>query len=311
MFVSPYESDQKSESSKMKCANCGGSGHIYKNCNHPITSYGIVCFQLRYDSQNNLIPKYLMVQRKDSLSYVEFMRGKYNIDQKSYLMRLISNMTKIERDNLMNMTFDELWKALWLTEDSKGFIREYNDAKNKFEMLRKGCIMKNNNNDMFYFDIKYIVENTICNLTEPEWGFPKGRKNMNEHDMSTALRECREESGVDPSNIYIINNMKPFEEIFSGTNKIRYRHVYYLGYCAKAKKKLFNPYNKQQAKEIKDVNWFSFEKALSNIRDHNIERKELLKRINSLILKNIPNNVINSNNDYKGFNKTYTRAGFL
>ena len=311
MMVSPCESDQKSESSKMKCVNCGGSGHIYRNCNHPITSYGIICFQLRYDSQNNLIPKYLMVQRKDSLSFVEFMRGKYNIDQKSYLMRLISNMTKFERENLLNMTFDELWKALWLTEDSKGFIREYNDAKSKFEMLRKGCIMKNNKNDMFYFDIKYIVDNTDCNLTEPEWGFPKGRKNMNEHDMSTALRECREESGVDPSNIYIINNMKPFEEIFSGTNLVRYRHVYYLGYCAKAKKKLFNPFNKQQAKEIKDVNWFSFEKALLNIRDHNIERKELLKRINSLILKNIPNNVINSNNDYQGFNKAYSRTGFL
>lgn len=303
-MVSPCGSDQ---SKHLKCGNCGGSGHIYKNCNHPITSYGIICFQLRLDQNNLLIPKFLMVQRKDSLSFVEFMRGKYTIDQKTYLMRLVSNMTKTERDNLVNKTFDELWKALWLTEDSKGYIREYTDAKNKFEMLRKGCIMKTNNNVMFYFDTKYIVDNTTCNLLEPEWGFPKGRKNMNEHDMNTALRECREESGVDPNNIYIMNNMKPFEEIFSGTNRVRYRHVYYLGYCSKAKKKLFNPFNKQQAKEIKDVDWFPFEKALSNIREHNIERRELLKRINCLIIKNITN----SNNDYQGVDETHSRTRFL
>ena len=58
------------------CANCGCIGHVYKSCNHPVISYGIICYTLFYDMEANIVyPKYLMVQRKDSLSYVEFIRG--------------------------------------------------------------------------------------------------------------------------------------------------------------------------------------------------------------------------------------------
>lgn len=272
---------------KMQCANCGGQGHVYKNCNHPVTSYGMICFQLVYDRYGTMVPKYLMVQRKDSLSFVEFIRGKYKIDQKTYLMRLISNMTPSERERIRNKTFDELWKELWLTDNTKCFMREFNEAKILFDTLKKGCIMKNEDNEIFYFDIDYILDNTSSNLSEPEWGFPKGRRNINEHDLYTALRECKEESGMDPRCIHVVENIKPFEEIFSGTNKVRYRHVYYLGYCPKAKKTLFNPGNKQQSREIKDVKWFSFENAYKHIRQHNVERKELLKRVHNLILKKI------------------------
>ena len=271
---------------KIQCANCGGQGHVYKNCNHPITSYGIVCFQLTCDKKGYTVPKYLMVQRKDSLSFVEFIRGKYTIEQKAYLMRLISNMTPSERERLRTKTFEDLWKELWLSEDARCFMREFHDAKGRFEMLKKGCIMKNENNELFYFDIDYILNNTTSSLSEPEWGFPKGRRNINEHDLITAMRECKEESGIDPRNVHVINNLKPFEEIFSGTNKVRYRHVYYLGYCSKPKKNLFNPGNKQQSREIKDVKWFTYDNAMKHIRPHNVERRELLKRIHNIIMKN-------------------------
>ena len=58
---------------KLQCLNCGHYGHAIKTCNYPITSYGILC----YFVQNNNI-KYLMIQRKDSLCYIEFLRGKYS-----------------------------------------------------------------------------------------------------------------------------------------------------------------------------------------------------------------------------------------
>jgi len=282
-LVSQSDDSQKC----MQCANCGGFGHIYKNCNHPISSYGVIAFQVNYDRFMNMVPRYLMVQRKDSLSFVEFIRGKYTIEQKAYLMRLVSNMTPQERDNLRHKTFDELWKALWLSEDSRGFMREYTEAKARYEMLKRGCIMKNNHNEVFYFDINYILDNTICTLSEPEWGFPKGRRNINEHDMVTALRECKEESGLDPHQISIVNNSKPFEEVFSGTNNVRYKHVYYLGYCQRVRKDLFNPYNKMQQREIKDVKWFSYDNVQRHIRAHNVERKELMKRVHTLIIKNL------------------------
>ena len=61
------------------CGNCGMTGHIYKNCRAPITSCGIIM----YKRVNNTF-KYLMIQRKDSIGYIEFLRGKYDIDNIDY-----------------------------------------------------------------------------------------------------------------------------------------------------------------------------------------------------------------------------------
>ena len=264
----------------IQCANCGCFGHIYKNCNHPITSYGIISFKVNSLPDGTLVPSYLLVQRKDSLSYVEFIRGKYSIDQRTYLMRLFSNMTPTERQSLTNNSFDHLWKTLWQSEDCKGFVKEYNEAKNKFEMLKRGYVMKNKNNEVYYVDIEYIVNNTVCVVEEPEWGFPKGRRNINEHDFNCALREFKEETGMHPRNIRVVPEVKPFEEIFSGTNKVRYKHIYYIAYCNHADLSA-----RANNREIKAVKWFTYEEAQGKINNHNIERKELFKRVDSLVGK--------------------------
>jgi ADP-ribose pyrophosphatase YjhB (NUDIX family) len=236
-----------------------------------------------------------MVQRKDSLSYVEFIRGKYTTDQKHYLMKLVSNMTPSEREALATLPFDQLWKKLWQSEDCKGFLREYNEAKSKFEMLKRGYIMRTENNEIYYFDIDYILGNTPCNLTEAEWGFPKGRRNINEHDFTCAVREFKEETGIHPRNIRVINNLKPFEEVFSGTNKVRYKHIYYIALINSMAgvdptgtgrpQQLYDPGNKVQSREIKDVKWFNYEDVQSRISDYNIERKELFKRVDTMLTK--------------------------
>jgi hypothetical protein len=134
-------------------------------------------------------PEYLMVQRKDSLSYVEFIRGKYSIEKKAYIMKLVSNMTDIERNALRTQAFDVLWKSLWQADDCKAYQREYAEARGKFELIKKGYIMKNDQNEVYYFDLDYIINNTKSQLGETEWGFPKGRRNINEHDFACAVRE--------------------------------------------------------------------------------------------------------------------------
>lgn len=272
------------------CANCGGIGHVYKNCNHPVTSYGIICFRLR----KGRVPEYLMVQRKDSLSYVEFIRGKYSIEKKNYILSLVSNMTPWERENIRSLTFDQLWKSLWQAEDCKAYQKEYADAKAKFDVLRKGYMMKNDQNELYYFDFDYILNNTFSCLMEAEWGFPKGRRNINENDFSCAIREFHEETGMHPRYIRIIGNQKPFEEVFTGTNRIRYKHIYYLASCGFVDGNLYNPYNKIQSREIKDVKWFTYEEAQEKINCYNIERKELFRRVHQVITKNL---CLNNNNN--------------
>jgi NADH pyrophosphatase NudC (nudix superfamily) len=40
-----------------------------------------------------------------------------------------------------------------------------------------------------------------------------------------------------------------------------------------------------QSKEVKDVQWFSYQEAQQRIRGLNVERKELFKRLNHIVIK--------------------------
>ena len=69
----------------------------------------------------------------------------------------------------------------------------------------------------------HLFNNTI-HWDEPEWGFPKGRRNYKEKDLECALREFEEETGIQKSSLTIIKNLNPFEEIFTGSNLKSYKH---------------------------------------------------------------------------------------
>ena len=71
------------------CNNCGKIGHLFHQCKIPITSIGIIAFRIK----DNKI-EYLLIRRKDSISFVDFLRGKYNLNNKYYILKLISRMTK-------------------------------------------------------------------------------------------------------------------------------------------------------------------------------------------------------------------------
>ena len=61
------------------CNNCGKQGHSFHQCKLPITSYGII---LCRPSSKGF--QFLMIRRKDSFGYIDFIRGKYspyNIEQ--------------------------------------------------------------------------------------------------------------------------------------------------------------------------------------------------------------------------------------
>ena len=81
--------------------------------------------------------------------------------------------------------------------------------------------------------LKNIVDNSKTKWSLPEWGFPKGRRNYLEDDLTCAKREFEEETGFDSKDINIIENILPFEEIFTGSNFKTYKNRYYL------KKRLF------------------------------------------------------------------------
>ena len=83
------------------CNNCGNNGHLFYQCKKPITSIGILLFTI----ENNII-KYLCIRRKDSLGYVDFMRGKYPLFNKEYLMNIINEMTIDEKKRILEVVLE-------------------------------------------------------------------------------------------------------------------------------------------------------------------------------------------------------------
>jgi 8-oxo-dGTP pyrophosphatase MutT (NUDIX family) len=266
---------------KKQCINCGTYGHTIKLCNSPITSYGIIC----YTVFNNKI-KYLMIQRKNSLTFIEFIRGKYNINNVDYIEYLFSKMTVEERDLFKIYNLDELWKLLWNGNISNRLNLEYKDSKIKYNKLIKGYNYKRKTNTIEFINLYKIIDKINIeypDVIETEWELPKGRRNLNESDIDCALREFEEESGINKKKILLCNMIKkPIEEIYISNNKIRYKHVYYIArhnYPIKETTKLFSKDNIMQSKEVKDVKWLSFEEIQNKITYNYIQRMELFKRV--------------------------------
>ena len=77
----------------MNCNNCGKKGHMYKDCKLPVTSCGHIIFR-----DDGVEPKVLMIQRKDSLCYIDFLRGKYDMRDLKYIQVLIDKCSKTNKN---------------------------------------------------------------------------------------------------------------------------------------------------------------------------------------------------------------------
>ena len=82
------------------CINCGKTGHYNYQCKLPIISIGIILYTIINDER-----KYLIIKRKDSLGYVDFMRGKYSLDNINGILGMLNEMTCHERNNLLTKSF--------------------------------------------------------------------------------------------------------------------------------------------------------------------------------------------------------------
>lgn len=279
---SNHNSNKNNKFQNIQCLNCGFYGHGIRTCNYPITSYGIICY-LKNNNDENI--KYLMIQRKDSLCYIEFLRGRYKPENLNYLLKLFKYITPTEKQNILNLDFDTLWRKLWRDYDLTKFKKDYIQSKNKFNKIKNGYLVKEK-----IIDFNYLVNNSINNkknYNDTEWEWPKGRRNLNEHNIKCAIREFEEESGLPKNKIELINT-KSYEEVYIAVNNVRYRHIYYIAKCNKLDnsiKNLFNPTNKTQVKEVKDVKWLNYDNVIKSIRDIYVERIELFKRIDKIIKK--------------------------
>ena len=252
------------------CNNCGKNGHVFHQCKHPITSIGIIAFR---NTKHGL--EYLMIRRKDTLGFVDFMRGKYSIYNKLYILNIINEMTLDEKKRLLHEPFEKLWLELWGNNIGIQYRIEEKNSKEKFDQLKIGV-----NNVNYEYSLSSLIDESNTIWIETEWGFPKGRRNYQEKDIIAGLREFEEETGYSKNNLHVIQNVMPIEEIFTGSNYKSYKHKYYLAHMnMNVEDGVF------QDTEVSKLQWLTFDQAIKYIRPYNLEKINVLKQVNTILTK--------------------------
>ena len=264
------------------CNNCGKNGHVMHACKNPIISNGFIVYKYVHEPQGDVV-RYLMIRRKDTLGFVEFIRGKYPIYNQSYVQRLIDEMTLDEKHRLQTQTFSELWKNVWGDYLNSKYQNEEAVSCERFNMLKSG--IKLNKNGGNSYTLNALISNSKTQWSEPEWGFPKGRRNYQEKDIDCALREFSEETGYSEERLTIIQNIIPYEEIFMGSNMKTYKHKYYIAcmHCPDELPSEGSPVF--QKTEVSKMGWFAYDECIARIRPYNLEKINILCKLNNALME--------------------------
>jgi ADP-ribose pyrophosphatase YjhB (NUDIX family) len=246
------------------------------------SSYGIIPFLLekRENTRNNITFEmrdneiyFLMIQRKNTLGFTEFIRGKYIRKNTEYLQTLIDRMTLNEKRNLQSMEFYDLWHSMWYGKYYTNRF-EFNKAQSKFNDIKKNG------------KLDELINNSTTNYITPEWGFPKGRINDNETKLECAMREMKEETNISSIDYNIIKNMRTQTEIYNNNQDRFFINKYYIAKLNSNVKNIIfnNTLTQSQKKEVNQVGLFKYSECMELIRDYDTQRKKILTNIyNTLI----------------------------
>ena len=283
------------------CSNCGGPGHTFRICVEPVSSYGVLVFrwvgrnnawsqpiEFCKDSNTNtgiqnIVPQILMIQRRDSLGFMDIMRGKYKVNEPEYIKKQLRGMTVEERDKLLRYEFEDIWKELWGsdTESSQKYAYDHTLSKQKLAELKAGVTLPSGET----YNLADLLRQEPVIYKTPEWGFPKGRRDPNEKDIQCAFRELYEETSISEDELHKVTNISPFIEQFYGSNNVHYRHSYYLAQYAGQRDISYNILDNEMTREVGNLSWKNLDDAYSLIRPENVEKRGIILQL-SILLRN-------------------------
>lgn len=190
--------------------------------------------------------------------------------QDTYLLKARRTLFK-KKDSEKSNNSDKILKNKEKINLKNNFL-EYQKSKEKFKQLQHTNMLTK------------LVEKTIPQWTECEWGFPKGRKNMyNESFLHCAVREFCEETGLKKDDIYIFKQIRPLTENLIGTNGKSYVHKYFLALITKNEPLEIGLKNKKQMEEIGAISLFNYEDTVKKIRPYHVNRINIIHNVHKYL----------------------------
>lgn len=227
-------------------------------------SYGIALCRF------NDVPEMILVKKRYTYYFFEFVIGKYQKNDNKYLTKLFNNMTYQEKMDILSMRFDTLWYKIWLeipntsmNRDAHFIIRNrdlsFNDKKYSYNYIKS----KSKFESCFLVDQGIRLKNLIDNSTNAEniWEIPKGRRFPYEKEIDAAVREFREETNIQANKYNILWHVKPLVESYKDAGVI-YKTIYYIAALDEQYKNLtpkvrFNSFD--QILEVESVKWVNLQ----------------------------------------------------
>lgn len=249
------------------CTNCGIEGHNLRHCKKPLISFGIILFRFNGDQI-----EYVMICRKESYAMTEFVREKYPIKDVHSLQELFDQMTNSEKELIRTKPIEYIDRYhCMIKSGDKSKHYKYYKLKNGIEINGEKCSLDS------------LLNNSSNKYEDPEWGFPKGRRNRNEGDLVCAMREVEEETNIKPNDYVILKQIPPLVENLCGENGVQYRYYYYVAMALTDISLEIKKTNYEQYYEISKIQWMTAETATKKIRPYYNNRKNIIKTLDDTL----------------------------
>ena len=245
----------------------------------PITSYGCI-----YRSVTDKI-RYLLIKRKESVGYVDLIRGSY---KESQLFFIVQDLTNEERERLLKYDFDDLWDDMGLNRNNK---EAYEYAKSVYSCVKSHLPL--------LFSLIPTADPDGMNL----WLFPKGKLNFGydeelfmddlvttqESPFECALREFKEETnGMDIRVSAKLLCCEPVVERYLGSNSKHYQTNYFifgsntLPDLNKLEKRITN-IREVSCGEVEEVKWVPIDEIHNYLKPERVKLVEYIENNNTKV----------------------------
>lgn len=199
-------------------------------------SYGILLYHTEED-------KVLMIQRRDTIEYIEIVKGRVSSDHLELLEVYINRLTIQEREKLMTQSFDTIWSDLWCNHKHKNYHKQYWSSYQKFQQVRP------------------YIKRFDAQFEEREYILPRGRTlASDETELHTAQRECEEETGIKSKEYKVTEHV--LKECYMGSDNVLYGSKYYV--CTTSTQVICQP----SISEVKGCHWIPVDHLLDYIRTY-------------------------------------------